>query len=150
MTTTAADAIKREFAKFIAARQAQAALTVNFNRDAPTIAWAEDKLRFYWRRLKRRLLGPRWHDKPGLLMEMIAVPEHLCSNLHYHAAIVVPNEDHIVRLGAIAQPQLKHIVPAASVDVQLLLTSVDRAQWADYMTKSLYDPSVRDGYVILS
>src|SRR4051795_7437065 len=64
-------------------------VTLAFNRQTSLDA-ARAKLDEFQRRMDRAVAGRSWNERPDRCTTYVAIAEHVDTNLHIHAAFVVP------------------------------------------------------------
>ena len=75
---------QKAFIQWINDNSLDAYITLNFNCDI-TLDIAKNKLAHFFAKLDRKLIGPKWKEKPEDRTLMIVLPENIDSNFHYHA-----------------------------------------------------------------
>lgn len=121
-------------------------VTLNFNCNSNIIA-ARTHFRRFCQRLDRRVLGPGWARDISRRTEIVAVPEHMSSNFHFHCLVR--------QRGNFALPEgrfQKHIavcwggvIGSGSCDVRPVGDSGRRAA---YMAKELWKKENYEAFLI--
>lgn len=122
-------------------------LTLNFNREM-TPDGAKRVLKVLLAFIDRHFLGPRWQEMPVHRTQMIAIPENITTNFHYHAGAGFPPK--AMRLSPvdvekIIQRNFGRLVPGATCK---LLVVEDAAGLADYITKQQWQPDAIERVVL--
>lgn len=93
-------------------------VTLAFNRHTSLDA-ARAKLEEFQRRMDYVVAGRNWADRPDRCTSYVAVAEHVETNLHIHAAFVVPLEK-LGKFYAAAAVQWPKLVESGSIAVDLV------------------------------
>lgn len=123
-------------------------LTLNIN-DKSNYAAAEKLLKRFHQRVDRSLLGPKYFQRPERRLLLIAFPEHVAENFHYHCLIRFRCRcEHTDReLDDILAKKWKEVIARGSTNMQPIY---NLAGVSSYITKELWKPGRYGRYVILS
>lgn len=135
------DTVRKAWRDFVKEQKCDLAITFNFNREI-SIQSATDKVGAFLARMDRHFLGRGWFRKPAdQRVFLLAIPEHLDSNLHIHAVAKLPDGKIESFLG-IARQTWTDLVSSGDIHIA---TIYDQQGWAQYMTKGIYDDRVQQG-----
>lgn len=144
------DVAKESWSSFLGNIKFDYALTLNFNREIKLIS-ARKTIKTFIQRIDRKILGPRFFKKDSSERTLlIAVPEHINSNLHFHCLVLLPQTCSKMIPSRLSNSQLieniwRDCVPSGRADVTI---QYDRHGWAGYMTKSIYTNEVYENIII--
>jgi hypothetical protein len=93
-------------------------VTLAFNRQTSLDA-AQAKLEKFKERMDHAVAGRNWTKQPDRWTSYVAVAEHVETNLHIHAAFVVPLEK-VGKFNAAAVVQWPKLVESGSIVVELV------------------------------
>lgn len=122
---------------------------ITFNFNGPTsLASGRNALKNFHARLDRKLLGRNFNKLPADDRSLFfAFPEHVESNLHYHALLRCPDMRlSVFGLGGIWE----RLVPAGDVHIIKMEDKApeDLERVARYISKEAWKPSAYDGFII--
>lgn len=138
---------RQEIIKWLESLSPDAFLTLNFNCEM-TLYHARKRYHNFLARLDRRLVGPRWLKLPDKRTDLIAFPENVNSNLHFHAIGKLPPKAYDmcqVTLMAEIDRLWKSVVRSGSTDFQFI--TYDKHVLPDYITKQIGRPGVMESFV---
>ncbi|MBY0378260.1 MAG: hypothetical protein K2Q33_06850 [Gammaproteobacteria bacterium] len=94
----------------------------------------------------RELYGPKYHKrKPQDRTVFVATPEHLRSNLHYHAGFVTPDIEGFQRMS----PQIwESLVPTGDLKLEDYTDENHKNEFIKYMFKEIWENTSTDTYFV--
>lgn len=123
-------------------------VTANFNRDI-SYEGARQALKAWHARVDRKLLGPKWLEKPfDVRTEFLATVEHMASNPHWHLLVRPAGHAGGMTFEDVGGQVWQALQPAGSLDVRPLLTLHDMHRVSTYCVKDLVKSENYERFVL--
>ncbi len=96
--------------------------------------------------IDRKLYGPKYNElKPEDRTVIIAAPEHIKSNLHYHCGFKTPDP---LRFQMLAPPIWKLLMPAGDLQLGDYTDEAHKQESIKYMFKEIWENTSTDTYFV--
>lgn len=116
-------------------------VTFNFNRRLRTLN-AQNSIKHFMNSAQREVLGARWYKKPECQrLALIAIPEHIETNLHYHGFLRAGTEVDDVNkwtedvIHAVFPRKWKEVEKKGSINIQRIY---DLDECVNYVKKEMW------------
>lgn len=133
--TTDPRELRNEFVHWLSITPWDYFVTLNLNRPT-TYPVARKHFKNFCQRVDRKLVGPRYWKQSDERALIIALPEHIDSNLHLHCLMMCRGKHHVSRRQAtnLILPSWKEVILSGTAQVQDIPEKYTLAQ---YVTKEL-------------
>lgn len=127
--------VREEFVHWLSTTHWHFFLTLNLNCES-NYTITRSHFRRYCQRVDRKAVGPRYWKSNDKRTLIIALPEHLDSNLHLHCLVLFRRTQPVTRESAeqILVPTWKEVVASGSADLRQI---AERYGLARYVAKEL-------------